>query len=441
MASALSVAASNPVAIPSPPSILCPHGIDHYTVCDLYQRRPCTFSFFFILRRVSLTRQCPVLPLPFSPVSFHPPLPPHLFLPPTQWHFCLCAWDLALPLDNPSPPAGGACYGCAAFFTPPQYRCPHCGSHAILLLPGPPAALLAAGNELAVRLRRYPGLHTLQLLPSPVNYLVLHTLRQWLQDLHQHQRRRSPCCFPSVPMLSTGHTLTVWNTIDPALLRLLPPDALWTYTDLGTHQQLDTISPADHPAPQTWLWAENCPLCGRPQPLRGLLLPSGTPSASPAGSCCWLTPDDTPITSDAAARSTVVLGHQPLHGVLPTSFLRRYQCTPPELPPFGIPGAPPYQPHFPTAPPSTPPASVSLRVLSANCGGAASKLPRLVALLLHADPDIACLQEAGAITTDMLRGLPYRSVHSTPIRGGGLITLIHHRRLTHAVASRCPFGV
>jgi endonuclease/exonuclease/phosphatase family metal-dependent hydrolase len=58
-----------------------------------------------------------------------------------------------------------------------------------------------------------------------------------------------------------------------------------------------------------------------------------------------------------------------------------------------------------------------------------AKLPQLVALVLHADPDLIALQEAGSLTADHLRGLPYRSWHSTPTRGGGLVTLVSHRLL------------
>lgn len=53
-----------------------------------------------------------------------------------------------------------------------------------------------------------------------------------------------------------------------------------------------------------------------------------------------------------------------------------------------------------------------------NCGGAASKLPRLVSLILYADADVICLQESA-----------YLLIQGPPIRGGGLLTLIHYRRL------------
>lgn len=68
-----------------------------------------------------------------------------------------------------------------------------------------------------------------------------------------------------------------------------------------------------------------------------------------------------------------------------------------------------------------------LRLITANCGGAAEKLPRLVALLMYTDPDVVCLQEAGGLRRDQLDGLPFHSFHSPPIRSGGLITLVHRR--------------
>jgi endonuclease/exonuclease/phosphatase family metal-dependent hydrolase len=83
--------------------------------------------------------------------------------------------------------------------------------------------------------------------------------------------------------------------------------------------------------------------------------------------------------------------------------------------------------HRPCTSPTDQP--IPLRLLSINCGGAASKLPRLVALLLHSDPDVVCLQEAGGLDADQLRGLPFRSWHTPPIRGGGLVTLVQLRVL------------
>lgn len=64
-----------------------------------------------------------------------------------------------------------------------------------------------------------------------------------------------------------------------------------------------------------------------------------------------------------------------------------------------------------------------------NCGGLAHKLPRLVALLIHSDPDIACLQEIGSLRPDDLSGLPYHTWLGPPSRGGGLATLTHRQRL------------
>ena len=73
-----------------------------------------------------------------------------------------------------------------------------------------------------------------------------------------------------------------------------------------------------------------------------------------------------------------------------------------------------------------------------NCGGLGTKLPQLVALLVHVDPDLVALQEAGTLSPDLIRGLPYQSWHSTPVRGGGLVTLVHHRLLAGGRPVRVP---
>jgi endonuclease/exonuclease/phosphatase family metal-dependent hydrolase len=81
----------------------------------------------------------------------------------------------------------------------------------------------------------------------------------------------------------------------------------------------------------------------------------------------------------------------------------------------------------PAASPST--AGGSLRLLSINCGGAGSKLDRLIALLLYSEPDIVCLQEVGTLPAGSLAGLPYRISLGPTVLGGGLATLIHHRAM------------
>ena len=70
-----------------------------------------------------------------------------------------------------------------------------------------------------------------------------------------------------------------------------------------------------------------------------------------------------------------------------------------------------------------------LRILTINCGGIGNKFPRLLAVLLHSDPDVLCLQEAGSLPPESLAHLPFQSWQSHPIRGGGLMTLLHIRRL------------
>ena len=136
---------------------------------------------------------------------------------------------LAPSTHSADSPAGGACYSCAAYFTPALTRCPACGSLDLLCIPGPPDDLVTAGRALAQRLPRYPGLPHLRLLQVPLNYLVLSTLRDWLLHLHQHARRWTAINLPSVPLLSAGELLVIWNTASPQLLFAPPPDLSWYY--------------------------------------------------------------------------------------------------------------------------------------------------------------------------------------------------------------------
>ena len=47
-----------------------------------------------------------------------------------------------------APPAGGACFTCATFFSPGSPLCRSCGSPSVLQLPGPPPPLLLAISRL-----------------------------------------------------------------------------------------------------------------------------------------------------------------------------------------------------------------------------------------------------------------------------------------------------
>ena len=131
-----------------------------------------------------------------------------------------------------------------------------------------------------------------------------------------------------------------------------------------------------------------------------------------------------------------------MHGILPTSLLRGATCSPPT--PLPSPYNDSLHRQSPTGTSSPrPPLSASttpepLRVLSVNCGGASSKLPRLVALLLFADADVVCLQEAAGFPPDCFCGLPYRSWHGPPLRGGGLVILLHPRRLLQPTPRHPP---
>ena len=65
--------------------------------------------------------------------------------------------------------------------------------------------------------------------------------------------------------------------------------------------------------------------------------------------------------------------------------------------------------------------------LALNCGGLSRKRDRLVTLLVYAEADIVCLQEAGRVTESDVAGLGYRFVAGGVWRCGGLVTLLHNR--------------
>ena len=80
-----------------------------------------------------------------------------------------------------------------------------------------------------------------------------------------------------------------------------------------------------------------------------------------------------------------------------------------------------------------------LRVLSINCGGAVGGPARLTALLVYADPDVVCLQEAASLPQSLGPDLLYRRWCGPPIRGGGLVTLVHRRMLPVKAKAVCLF--
>ena len=193
---------------------------------------------------------------------------------------------------------------------------------------------LLLADTFSSRLRRYQGLPVLRSLPPVHALLILYHIGSWLRHLRQHQRRWTPRTLPSVPLLSSGAPLVMWNTVSPQLLHAPPPDLCWHYHAGSDHQTLTLVPISADPVPTAVLWAPTCPVCGRPQPLTGHLLLGSTPVfSSAAGACCWSTPAGQPLTASAAARASVALGVDVLRGVLPISTLRRHSCEPPRTPP------------------------------------------------------------------------------------------------------------
>jgi hypothetical protein len=180
---------------------------------------------------------------------------------------------------------------------------------------------------LASRLPRYPLLSDLLCLSPAYALLLLDTVRRWLRHLHHHARRWTECTMPSIPLLSGGSILVLWNTLSNDQLLRAPAGLRWHYVEEADHLRLGVVTQAADPAPAAVLWAPTCSHCGRPVPLRGCILHRGPGDfSSGPGYCCWTVPNDTPMTSAAAACSTVAFGGLRLEGVLPTARLRQHRC-------------------------------------------------------------------------------------------------------------------
>ena len=124
----------------------------------------------------------------------------------------------------------------------------------------------------------------------------------------------------------------------------------------------------------------------------------------------------------------------------PTGFLRGVQCSTPLPAALPDPLAAAFRSAY--APTGARPredlgAASVLRVLSINCGGAVGGPARLTALLVYADPDVVCLQEAASMPQSLGPDLSYRRWCGPPVRGGGLVTLVHRRLLPARAKPDC----
>ena len=148
---------------------------------------------------------------------------------------------------------------------------------------------------------------------------------------------------------------------------------------------------------------------------------------------------------DGVASRRRARGYGPARGVL-VGRLQRNRCEPPPLDP-GLPEEYAWYalrlPHDPLEHlQCSPPHVGTLGVITANCGGLGEdhrKVPRLIAYLACAEPDIARLQEAGThFAAAWLAGLPYRACVGPLFQGGGLVTRMHTRLLNGSQVATWP---
>ena len=117
--------------------------------------------------------------------------------------------------------------------------------------------------------------------------------------------------------------------------------------------------------------------------------------ANPHSTFCWWTSATQPLTSAQAASSAASLNCHPLRTILPTSLLRERKCCPSPAP---------LKYHYSISPILARLPPPPHRIISVNCEGLRSKLPRIVALLLQCDPDVVSLQEVGSLPRDAFNG-------------------------------------
>ena len=155
-------------------------------------------------------------------------------------------------------------------------------------------------------------------------------------------------------------------------------------------------------------------------------------------SACWHLPKQESISAEMATHSIIHLGTFKLEGVFPITDSRMWPCKP-SLPNDVHPHiqrayAQMHQEFSTMIPPATNPNIpewVDLQIMGINCGSLEKKLHQLYCYLILGRPDIVCLQETWALMPEgWLNGLPYQHVASDPYKGGGLVILVHTRRLS-----------
>ena len=261
-------------------------------------------------------------------------------------------------------------------------------------------------------LTRLPAIGVLGLAPT-ILHALLGIIQPWVQ-VPGRSLRRFGASAPSFPLVVASVVLCARRPADSG--PLLDSLAGWHY-HAGDHGRL-----------QPWYAVGlQCSSCGRLR-AAGVSEASAPPLGAPRqGLFCIHLDCATPVTVEMASRAVVELGGMAQPGAVPVGRLQGTRCEPP--PPE--PGPPeeyasyalrvPHDPleHLQRSPPDV----GQLLVVAANCGGLGSdpgKVPRLIAYLACAEPDIAHLQEAGTqFAAACMAGLPYRVCVWPLIPGGG----------------------
>ena len=314
--------------------------------------------------------------------------------------------------------------------------CPACGSQDALHLPAAAAlrgAWYQAFGDLA--LTRLPAIQALALPPAPILHTMLGILQPWVQVLGRSVHRLGTSA-PSFPLVVAHVVLCAWRLTDCGPLRDIPGG--WSY-DAREHGRLRPRGdPAPHPTP-SYAKGLQCSNCGR---LRAAgVSEASTPPPGARNGGCLVSASIQPRPSPWRWRRGLLWssrGHQP--GAVPVGRLQGARCEPPSPSPGPREEYASYAlclPHDPLEHLQRSPPDVGrLRVVRANCGGLGpdtQKVPRLIAYLAYAEPDVAHLREAGPhFAAVWLAGLPYL-VCGAPLPGRG-----PGHPSTHPPAGRLP---
>ena len=366
---------------------------------------------------------------------------------------------LAPPLSSPNPapplPMGIVCLSCSTWSQSSDdgtlpgrcHNCPDSAAHTIISNPQLNATDVALHHASFSKVSAW---QTLSSIPPPIWSTVIDVLTVWAGIVERHRQRiNRQRLLVSVPIQIGSTVFALLQSVHPFVLNLVD---LWPQYHQSDPQHLVvTLRTSKTPLPAhlhgPWILSSVCRKCSRPSAWATSVfhepvspVHSNTP-ADPPIFCTQLHTSD-PVTTRTASDTISFHEGSPIRGALPLSLVRSGSCAPScPLVPNNAPLA-----HFDGQlrllyenKPIDKLLAKSLEmngivVMSVNCCSVRLKLPKLVSLILFANPDVVCLQEVWAnFDSRSLSVLPFFILSGDLFNGGGLATLVH-RRLSHGKA-------